>query len=164
MKAILSTLLILLIASSADPEWISLERNGMVVKYRFVDDAFELEMHSPRQGWVAVGFNPRPGLTDTHLVMGCVKAGQVQLSERHVVRPGQYPDISSLGGAKAVELYWGSEDVKGTTIGFRLPADFSDRYRHSLSKGKSLHLTLAYSMEDDFLHHSTMRTSIQITL
>ena len=164
MNSLICFLLLAFALPSTASEWKTVAEKGFVLKYRFVDGDIEVEMRSPRRGWVAVGFNPKPGLTGTHLVMGAVRGEAVELSERKVLRPGEYPEVEALGGEKVVELKWGKENANGTVISFRMPAAYGDDFRHSLSPGSSIHLTLAYSMEDDFLHHSIMRTSIHTTL
>ena len=58
----------------------------------------------------------------------------------------------------------GEENASGSRVSFRIPIHSLDGYHKNLLPGTSFHLLMAYSREDDFTHHSMMRTSVQITI
>lgn len=47
---------------------------------------------------------------------------------------------------------------------FSIHHSVNDKFHHELNEGESFFVLLAYSNEDDFAHHSAMRTSIQLKL
>ena len=112
---------------------------GMHVAWRFVDDAIEFTATAPTTGWVAVGFNTKDDIVGANLVMGAVQHGILQIADKYVV---------DFGDPRR----------------FRLPITASDRYHLNLQPGTTLYLIAAYSMDDDFAHHSRMRKHVQITL
>ncbi len=58
----------------------------------------------------------------------------------------------------------GEQDERGTTIRFTIPIMASDAYSYSLIQGRAYHLLLAYSVDDDFMHHSRVRSQTTVTL
>ena len=122
------------------------------------------KMNAPTDGWVAIGFNTQDQLAGTNLIMGCVKSGKTIVEDRHTVRPGHYPTVVELGGTSAVSETSGLENDHYTTISFTIPLKAVDQYHHDLEPGNEYTVLMAYSREDDFLHHSIMRTSVQLKL
>lgn len=149
---------------SPDGEWKSIRERGMEVRWRFTEDQIELEMSAPTTGWLAIGFNGRSGLTGTNLIMGSVANGETTLSDQYVSRPGDHRPISEHGGKSWLQLVDGEETDSQTRIRFLLPRGQSDQWHHALTPGKNLYLLVAFSREDDFAHHSMMRTEVKIEL
>jgi DOMON domain len=139
-------------------------QNGMTITWQIEPDRLMLRMTAPTDGWVAIGFNDREGLAGTNLIMGCVKNGKAEVSDRHILAPGDHRSINELGGASAVELIGGTEVDGTTTLDFSLPLRSPDRWHHDLSTGKTYHLLMAFSRDDDFAHHSMMRIATEISL
>jgi hypothetical protein len=96
--------------------------------------------------------------------MGCVKDGQVLIEDRYIVRPGLHKAKPELGSPEQLTEQTGREEGNHTTIGFVLPLEKQDKFSHQLVPGQFLWLLLAYSQEDDFEHHSMMRTWAEIRL
>ena len=142
----------------------SIERSGMTVRWQLDDACATFEMHAPTHGWLAVGFNTHDVLAGTHLIMGAVKDGLVAVSDRAIIAPGDHRARSDLKLASHLTKPDGQEDARGTTVRFSLPLGKTDRYMHPLYAGNSYVMLMAYSQEDDFLHHSLMRTSVTIGL
>ncbi len=141
-----------------------ISQNGMTVAWKIEGGLLRLTMTAPTAGWVAIGFNTDDELAGTDLVMGCVVGGQATLSDRYIIAPGQHRSIADLGGTPAAQLVAGSETSAATAIEFSLPMKAADRWHHDLAAGKKYHLLMAFSREDDFAHHSMMRTSVEISL
>lgn len=141
-----------------------IEKNGMSVQWEIQGEWLYMEMIAPTTGWVAVGLNPDEGLEGTHLIMAAVEAGTVNLSDRHIVAPGDHRSIVELGGRPALILVEGSETTRLTSVSFKMPLRASDRFHHNLEPGKKFYLLMAFSLEDDFMHHSVMRTSVEISI
>ena len=145
-------------------EWSQIERNGMTLRWSAGKEFLDLEMRSPQQGWVAIGFNPRSGLKGTHLLMGRVQNGKAEVSDRTILAPGDHQAISNLGEVPWPIQVKGSESSSGTVVRFRLPLHRSDQWRHQLEAGRTYYVLMAFSRSDDFDHHSIMRTEVKITL
>jgi DOMON domain len=141
-----------------------IEKNGMVVNWQFEGEYLAVQMSAPSDGWVAIGFNTADGLSGTNLIMAAVSDAKTLLSDRYIVAPGDHRSIEDLGGIPSLLLDTGLEKSGTTTISFKIRTEASDKYHFDLSPGKVFHLLLAYSLEDDFMHHSVMRTSVKITL
>ncbi len=140
------------------------KKNGMTVRWYHTSRHVHFKMEAPTEGWVAIGFHDEPPLTDAYLVMGAVDYGTVIISEFYTHRPGDYQSIKSLDGTDQLGDRGGEETVRGSMFSFSLPLGEGDRHRKSLCAGQTYYLTLAYSREDDFQHHSMMRTALEITL
>ena len=139
-------------------------KNGMSVSWRLSGDKLIVRMSAPTAGWVAVGLNTTAGLSATNLIMGSVADGAPSLSDRYIVKPGEHRGMAALGGRPAALLIAAAEDASGTVIEFSLPVHPQDAFHHRLLAGEPYHLLLAYSRDDDFAHHSMMRTSVTISL
>ena len=139
------------------------ERSGMSVRWYVEGDELFVTMKAPTTGWVAVGFNTQPTLDGSLLILGAVENGKVRVEE-HIAQPPKHPTRISLGGSNALRRFEAKEQDGETQVSFVLNLAARDRLAPALSLGALVHLTLAFSQEDDFDHHSIMRTSVQITL
>lgn len=141
-----------------------IEKNGMKVCWQFNDDKVDFEVFAPTKGWVAIGFNEKSDLVGNNLIMGNVENGKITVSDRYIVGFGNHQVVESLGGVNHLSNIEGKENEKGTTIRFSVLKTAMDEYHYDLLREKVFHLLIAYSQEDDFSHHSRMRTSIEIVL
>ena len=138
--------------------------NGMIMTWNIHGDQADITLHSPRQGWVAVGFNTKRALAGSMLIMCRVVDGKAEVVEHYVLAPGDYRPVNELGSSPIVSGISGMENEDGTTISFTVPLGFSGPHHVQLLAGQQYALHMAYSMEDDFQHHSISRTLEQITL
>ena len=141
-----------------------IQKNNMKVSWIFEGDLLSVELEAPTKGWVGIGFNVRPELPGSYLLMGHVVAGKAQVMEHHTLALGDYRPITELGAEARVKHVSGAESGGKTTIRFSVPIAADSPCVHELSEGRKLTLHMAYSREDDFQHHSMMRTAVQITL
>jgi hypothetical protein len=139
------------------------ERGGMSVRWYVEGGDLFVTMKAPTAGWVAVGFNTQPTLEGSLLILGAVEDGKVRVEE-HIAQPPKHPTRISLGGRSALRRFEAQEQDRETQVSFVLGLSLQDQIAPVLSLGASVYLTLAFSQEDDFQHHSIMRTSVQITL
>ncbi|HMO40712.1 MAG TPA: DOMON domain-containing protein [Saprospiraceae bacterium] len=164
MKTIILGALLLATLPAQAQSMKTITKNGMTVQWKILGDSLQMSLHAPTPGWVAVGFNTSDQLQGTHLIMGHVVGKQVHIEDRYIRRPGDHALITSLGGSDALYDKHGTETDVGTTLHFKLPLRTCDDYHIDLQPSKSYYLLMAYSREDDFEHHSMMRTSIKIIL
>jgi hypothetical protein len=139
-------------------------KNGMDVSWKIEEEHLLISVSAPSTGWVAVGFNTTDDLAGTNLIMAAVAGSDVILSDRYILAPGKHSPVTELGGTEAAIVVSGNENPVGTAITFRLPLLAQGKFHFDLSPGRSFHLLMAYSREDDFMHHSVMRTSVEIII
>ena len=164
LKLIFMALLFGCTGFSSQEEENNVVMNRMAVRWEVQDDKISFELSAPEHGWLAIGFNTGEHLSGTHLIMACVKDNKVEAKDYYIQSPGKYKAITELGGKGIVYNTEGYEGFSGTQVKFTLPLDHRAEYYLPLQEGKEYKLLMAYSMEDDFDHHSIMRTSTTIKL
>ena len=166
MKTSITLLIMFLHAASStqgqEPKKVL--EDGMAVSWHFDDTNIHFEMSAPTSGWVTIGFNEASGIKYSYLLMGNVVNGKAYVVEHFSQSPGNYSPIENLGGTVQVWNISGQEEKGSTTIEFTLPIGRPTAYQKELLKGKKYHMIMAYSVDDDFQHHSIMRTSVEIQL
>ena len=162
MKIILLILMILTNGNGQQPSEIF--KNRMKVSWEIRNERIWFELSAPKQGWVAIGFNAASGLEDTYLLMGAVQDGKTEVLEHYTFSPGDHRSFREIGTVERVDDVSGEENSSGTVVRFSLPTLPDSNYGKTLTKGQQYYLLMAYSREDDFQHHSMMRTSVKITL
>ena len=142
----------------------SITVEGMTVSWHHEHDRIHFTMEAPTTGWLAIGFNTSQNLSDTYLIMGRVQHNKTEVVEHYVIKPGVYQPIIELEGKPQVRDIKGSESNEISVISFSLPHDPACSFQKALNKNTPYHLLVAFSREDDFTHHSMMRTTTQIIL
>ena len=137
---------------------------GMQVEWEYDGDEIIFKLHSPYQGWLALGFNQNNDVLKTNLVKGAVTANGPQLQEYYVLGYGDHQPIEVLGGQAAVQEFVGLESTDGTSFQFSMKTQMKDGFHYDLSPGQRVWIICSYSMEDDFGHHSIMQRHLEITL
>jgi hypothetical protein len=84
--------------------------------------------------------------------------------EHYTISSGNYKSIAKLGNNAEVYNVTGSEENGRTKLNFSVPIEAKNPYARSLVEGSEYIMTLAFSREDDFQHHSMMRISINVKL
>ena len=139
-------------------------KNGMELEWHFAQELIWFEMSAPTEGWVAIGFNESQTISGNYLLMGRVQNGKSEVVEHATIAPGKYHKIEDLDGSNQILSVSGKEIMGKTTLKFALPINALGPYRKDLKPANEYILLLAYSRDDDFQHHSMMRTSIKIKL
>jgi hypothetical protein len=140
------------------------EKNNMLVRWKVQETTILMEVSAPTNGWVAIGFNTKEGLSGTNLIMACVKDGKVVVEDYYTKKPGDYKPILQLGGQNGISNIDGEEQTAFTKVTFELALNLKDGFHHTLKKDGEYYLLMAYSQSDNFQHHSIMRTSEKIKL
>ena len=138
---------------------------GMDITWEFSGkDEITFTATAPDDGWVALGFNDTDDIVNSNLVMVSVQ-NDVIISEEFFVMGVENPKpVYAVGSSTQHKVMAASEGEERTTISFSMPTAKTDNKHYSLKKGDSIWLICAYSMEDEFDHHSRMRKHVQITL
>ncbi|GLR17295.1 hypothetical protein GCM10007940_19100 [Portibacter lacus] len=140
-----------------------ISKNGMTVEWIFLDEKnIKFKVTSPEKGWVAIGLNTENELVGSNLIMAAVSDKQNLISDRYIVDFGDHQSVVSLGAESQVELISAVEGKKGTVVEFILKTKTLDEYHFNIARKQKFYLVMAYSREDDFSHHSAMRTSVEI--
>ncbi|MFN0251101.1 MAG: hypothetical protein ACKV2T_29770 [Kofleriaceae bacterium] len=142
------------------------DAGGMHVSWRWEDEQLHLLVRAPTTGWVAVGLNDRAELDGSLLIMCAVVSGAATPTvrcEEHIARPPDHPSRRSLGGRDQVHTVRGAERDGATEIAVTMSV-VPDTVAPPLRRGQRVHMTLAWSAEKDFNHHSRMRTMVEVVL
>ncbi len=140
------------------------ELGGMKVSWEHHNDSVTFTATAPDDGWVALGFNSTNNIVKSNLVMVGVAGAVVIAEDFYVVGAGNPQPVSALGGQSELLQVSGAEQGQNTTVSFTIPTNAADAYHYDLKKGDRIWLICAYSMEDEFDHHSRMRKHFEITL
>jgi len=139
-------------------------KNNMTVSWKMEKEHIHFEMEAPTNGWVAIGFNETTSLVGTYLLMGSIRNGKAEVVEHYTEKPGSYKPITKYGIPNQVNSISGDEKRNLTKLKFSIPISKFSKYHKQLSTETKWTLLLAYSVDDDFQHHSIMRTSMEIIL
>ena len=146
------------------PDMKEISKNNMTVKWKIEKELIHFEMEAPTDGWVAIGFNENGALAGTYLIMGRVKNGEIEIVEHYTDRPSSYKSIIQYGIKSQLTNISGTETEYSTSLKFSIPMKAASRYHKELMSDTKWKLLMAYSLDDDFQHHSIMRTSVEIRL
>ena len=103
-------------------------------------------------------------LKGTNLIMASVEQDFYRVDDRYIVAPGNHQSMEALGMHDQILDRYGEEHRGKTFIHFTIPLKAKDTFHVTLTEGEQYHLLMAYSLKDDFQHHSIMRTSTKIKL
>ncbi len=134
---------------------------GMDFTYVLQGDSVTLTLKAPTQGWVLVGFNDQAGIVGADLKMLGVKQGQGYASDQTVVGIGKHPNDAILAGRNDIRLLYAEEFKAYTQVTFRIPLRSGDSLDFQHQRDRPFWLILAYSVSDDWEHHSRVRRHLQ---
>lgn len=145
----------------------AIERGGLQVGLEVRGDQLKIEAKAPTQGWMVVGFNDRKGLQGARLLFMRVRNGRAEC-ELHRTdfaypRPFHRPR-THIGGKNAVSEVEGQQNESETRVSCSIPMKSGEPLDIELYPGKPFHLILAWSVSDDFDHHSRFRTELEFKL
>ncbi len=141
-----------------------LKVEGFELEWSHTDDQIAFSLKAPTEGWVAIGFTEGSNIVDTNLIQGRVKNGSIVIEDQFVTGFGKHPTVESLGVPSRISNLRGEEYNGVTTISFSIKQKKLDELHYDLSEGKEINVWLAYSVSDDFDHHSRKRILRKITL
>lgn len=157
-------LLILLLLNQGEYPPKRVQKNGMEVSWLIQNNRVYFEMKAPTKGWIAIGLHTKNQLQGTNLIMAAMENDRLRIEDQYIQSVGDHQKITALGGQNALLDTKGKQITEETLIAFSLPLEAVDAFHQNLKEGKTYYLLMAYSSENDFYHHSRMRTTISITL
>ncbi len=151
--------------------WKKVEKNDMIVEWRIDQNKVWFRMAAKTQGWLALGFNTEDELKGSSLIMAASVKGSAgkeaneKIEEHYIIQPGNHKNVADLNKKTILsDTKVSVEDAMYTMARFALPLNHTWDDRIALVEGKKYYFILAYSVSDDFDHHSSMRTTVQVTL
>ncbi|PRX57861.1 DOMON domain-containing protein [Flagellimonas meridianipacifica] len=161
-KSFASVFLVLLCCSLSFAQQVKV--NQMDISWKFEDNAITFTASAPDDGWIALGFNSKNDIVGSNLIMVNVVDGKVNTEDLFVLGVGNPKPVNQLGSQSQVMGASGKESSEKTWVSFSLPTKAFDKYHMDLKKGDTIWLICAYSMEDEFDHHSRMRKHVEVEL
>ncbi|MEL6193379.1 MAG: DOMON domain-containing protein [Bacteroidota bacterium] len=140
------------------------EVGGMTVTWSYEGEKLKMELTAPNDGWVALGFNHKNDIKDTHLLMFTYENGNSLINDLYVKAAGNPVPVKEMFNDKADVSYECAEQGKVTKVSFTIDAATYPDYSTSIKEGTKLWLICAFSEDDDFAHHSMMRKHVEVTL
>ncbi|MEM9075697.1 MAG: DOMON domain-containing protein [Bacteroidota bacterium] len=136
----------------------------MTVSWKFNEEIIGFTASAPYEGWVALDFNTKNDIVGSNLIMVSVSNGKVKSEDFFVIGVGNPKPVNQLGSKPQVISASGSESAGKTQISFSMPTRALDKYHLDLQKGSKIWLICAFSMEDEFDHHSRMQEHVEVEL
>lgn len=147
-----------------DVEKKSLKTDGFILEWNHTRDKINFSLNAPTTGWVAIGFTETGELLNSNLIQGNVVNGEAFVQDQFITGFGEHPPVEALAVSSCISDVGGKQKSGQTTISFSIMKKKVDRLHYALPEGKEIHVWLAYSVSDDFSHHSRKRIRRKIIL
>jgi len=157
-----SLALLVMILIMGDQRILKVEE--FVLKWEHFGESVRFTLSAPTNGWVALGFSEDNDIINSNLIMLRVDGDEVYAEDQYVIGFGKHPSIESLGSISRISNVEGIEQSGETIVSFSILKQKLDAYHFNLSTGREINVWLAYSVSDDFDHHSRNRILRKIKL
>ncbi|GMN10561.1 hypothetical protein MTsPCn9_24640 [Croceitalea sp. MTPC9] len=161
-KIILLVVICLFGINQKAPNHIKVEQ--MDISWEINKDIIEFTATAPDDGWIAIGINSEDNIIGANLYMINVTKNGVLAEDFYVVSAGNPKPVEELGSKSRIINFSGEEINGKTKVKFSIPTNNADDYHFNLKEGEKTWLVCAYSMEDEFDHHSRMRKHVKVIL
>ncbi|MEM9078443.1 MAG: DOMON domain-containing protein [Bacteroidota bacterium] len=142
----------------------TLKASGIAFTYEVVGDSLECQLNAPTNGWIGVGFNDKNSIVGSDLLLFNIVDGIPSCTDLFVKGIGSPVRDDKNGGKNTINLRGGIERKSYTSITFSIPLDSGDPNDFLLLPNKEAWLILAFSVNDDFEHHSRVRRHIPFVI
>lgn len=142
----------------------TLNAEGFHLEWTHEGDHVHFSLTAPTSGWVAIGFTEGSEITNSNLIQGCVVGDRVVVQDQFVTGFGEHPPVEALAVDSCISNEEGIQENGKTTISFSMITEKRDKLHYDLTEGKKINVWLAYSVSDDFEHHSRKRILRRIVL
>ncbi|MEO1052848.1 MAG: DOMON domain-containing protein [Bacteroidota bacterium] len=140
------------------------EVNGMTFQYEIKNEQLEITLEAPTTGWLGVGFNTDNNIVGSDLLLFHIVEGKTEGLDMYVKGFGDPREDKLIGGTDDIRIISGVESAGHSKVRFSIPLQSKDQYDFKHVAGQDFWLILAYSVDDDFGHHSRMRKHIRYRL
>jgi len=123
------------------------------IRYEWEGDSLYIQLQAPTQGWIAIGFNQQNDILGSDLLQFAVSDGQIHWEDQYVSAPQMHPPDERQN----LRLIRFSETADQTLVAFKIPANSGDPLDFVHHPHRPFWLIAAYSVSDDFQHHSIQR-------
>jgi|GEM_PF-2252169 len=137
---------------------------GISFAYSIEQNKLVCKMEAPTNGWVGVGFNKQNSIVGSDLLLFNIVNGKSTYTDLFVKSAGNPKKDIDLGGENSIRLIDSQENENNTMVHFSIPLNSDDPFDFTHKIGESFWLILAYSVEDEFEHHSRVRKHIPFKL
>ncbi|MEM1259640.1 MAG: DOMON domain-containing protein [Bacteroidota bacterium] len=138
--------------------------SGITFTYEVVGDSLICKLDAPTNGWLGVGFNTKNSIVGSDLLLFNIVDGKASCTDLFVKGAGNPVKDIDNGGKNTITLLSSAERSSYSTITFSIPMDSGDSNDFIHEMEKEAWLILAYSVDDDFEHHSRVRKHIPFTI
>lgn len=138
--------------------------SGISFTYEVLGDDLKCTLSAPTNGWIGVGFNSKNSIVGSDLLLFNSVDGTFSSTDLFVKGAGNAVRDIDNGGKNTITLINGTESNSHTTITFSIPLDSGDTNDFVHKVKKEAWLILAYSVDDDFEHHSRVRKHIPFVI
>ena len=138
--------------------------SGIDFSYQIKNEQIEIELSAPTTGWVGIGFNDKNSIVGSDLLLFHIVDGTAEGVDLFVKGFGDPRNDENLAGTNDIIIPDSKEQDGSTHIKFSIPLNSNDPNDFQHNPGREIWLILAYSISDDFDHHSRVREHIPITL
>jgi hypothetical protein len=154
---LIGSLLLMLNACRSQPSPNTVTMANMTLHHQLETDSLTLTLTAPTSGWIAVGFNHNESLIGSDLIMCRVQNGRGICSDQHIRGIQDHPEDITSGGHHNIRVLDAWENGIQTQIQLRIPLQSGDPLDFIHKPQTDFQLMLAWSVDDDFSHHSRLR-------
>ena len=137
---------------------------GMLFTYSIEERQLVCKLQAPTNGWIGVGFNAQNSIVGSDLLLFNIVGGKPSYTDLFVKSAGNPKKDSELGGVNSIKLLDSKESENKTMVHFSIPMSSDDVYDFKHEIEQPFWLILAYSVADEFEHHSRVRKHIPFKL
>ncbi len=137
---------------------------GMSFTYRMEKDMLRCTLQAKTKGWVGVGFNTKNSIVGSDLYLFNIINNKASGVDLYVKSAGNPLKDMELGGKSTFRILEATEGENTTRVQFTIPLNSGDSYDFVHKVGEQYWIILAYSVADDFGHHSRVRKHLPFTL
>lgn len=137
---------------------------GMTFTYRVDENVLYGSLQAETKGWVGVGFNAENSIVGSDLYLFNIVNDKASGVDLYVKSAGNPLKDIELGGKSTFRILEATEGKKNTRVQFTIPLNSGDPYDFIHKVGEQYWIILAYSVADEFGHHSRVRKHLPFTL
>ena len=157
-------MLLLIVSGSHTEAQNTTAAGGNSFNYTIQGDSLACTLEAKTNGWIGVGFNDKNSIVNSDLLLFNIIDGIAFSTDLYVKGVGNPQKDSVLGGANTIRKLNGIEKDGITNVKFTIPLRSGDPFDFEHRFNAPYWLILAYSVEDDFSHHSRVRNHVPFKL
>lgn len=142
----------------------TISTNGIFFAYQIEDDRLNCTLKAETKGWIGIGFNSRNSIVGSDLLLFNIVDGKPSSTDLFVKSAGNPKKDTELGGKNSIKILDSKETGNTSMVQFSIALNSGDPYDFKHKVNQEFWLILAYSMDDDFEHHSRVRKHVPFTL